>query len=141
MGFLDKAWSTLKETNENAHGARLKRDTFATLELLHAAGPAIETQSLLLYAKLQEDIMEKCKSWSRDGRLKMADVLQAEARKHKDFDIGQAYGYYLASAFLESMARESLDANMVFVHLGVVAEEVRKQLALQTRIDNILSQN
>lgn len=141
MGFFDKAWAAVKETNESAHGARLKRDTFATLELLHAAGPDVETEGLLLYARLQEDIMEKCKSWSRDGRLKMADQFQAEARKHKDFDISRSYGYYLASAFLESMVRESLDAQMTFLHLGTVAEEVRKQLAIQTRVQKILAQS
>ncbi|GEM_PF-3474413 len=133
MGILDNIANVFNETNENAHGARLKKDVFLTLELLHKAGPEIEAESLMLYAKLQKDILGQCKSWSRDGQLKIANQLQAEARKNKDFDIGKAYGYYLASAFTESMVRNSLDARMTFSHLGVVAIEIDKQLVRQTK--------
>jgi hypothetical protein len=133
LGLFDNIVGALRETNEAAHGARLKSDTFATLDLLHRAGPKVETQGLQQYLKLFDHVMANCQSWSRDGRLRVAAQFQAEARKNKDFDIGKAYGYYLASAFLECMARESPDAKLTFVHLGVVAEEVRKQLSEQTR--------
>ena len=133
MGLFDNIVGALKETNEAAHGARLKSDTFTTLEILHRAGSKVETQGLQQYLRLFDDIMGNCDSWSRDGQLKVAAQLQAEARKNKDFDVGKACGYYLASAFLECMARDSPDAKLTFVHLGVVAEAVRKQLSEQVR--------
>lgn len=133
MGILDNIVSAFNETNENAHGARLKKDVFLTLELLHKAGPAIETESLMLYANLQKDVLRKCKSWSRDGQIKIANQLQAEARKDKDFDIGRSYGYYLASAFTESMVRDSMDAKLTFAHLGIIAIEIEKQIADQNK--------
>lgn len=133
MGIFDNIVGALRDTNEAAHGARLKRDVFTTLDLVHAAGPTIETESLRLYLDLQRQILAKCESWSRDGKLKVAAQLQSKARENKDFDIGQAYGYYLASAFVESMARESPDAKMTFLHLGTIAEEIEKQLNQQVQ--------
>ena len=103
------------------------------MELINSAGPAIETESLRLYLDLQKQILEKCNSWSRDGKLKVARQLQSTARENKDFDIGKAYGYYLASAFVESMVRESPDAKMTFLHLGTIAVEIEKQLNLQVQ--------
>jgi len=133
MGFFTSLKNAASHANEEAHGARLKKDVSLTLELLHKAGPEIEAESLMLYAKLQKDILGNCKSWSRDGQIKIANQLQAEARKNKDFDIGKAYGYYLASAFAESMVRDSIDARMIFTHLGVVAIEIEKQFVRQTK--------
>lgn len=136
MGILGNIVGALRETNENAHGARLRKDVFQTLELIHAAGPSIERESFSLYLRLQQEILDNCRSWSRDGRLKIASQLQAKARENKDFNIGQAYGYFLASAFAESMARESPDAKMVFLHLGTIAIEIEKQLDKQNKNRN-----
>jgi len=133
MGIFDNIVGALRETSEAAHGARLKRDVFMTLDLVHVAGPAIETESLRLYLDLQKEILAKCDSWSRDGKLKVAAQLQRKARDNKDFDIGQAYSYYLASAFIESMARDSPDAKMTFLHLGTIAVEIEKQLNRQVQ--------
>ena len=136
MGIFNNIANAFYETNENAHGARLKKDVFLTLDLLHKAGPEIETESLMLYATLQKDVLGKCKSWSRDGQIRIANQLQAEARKNQDLDIGKAYGYYLASAFTESMVRDSIDARMTFAHLGAVANQIDKQLVRQPKIEN-----
>lgn len=137
MGILNNIVGALKDTNEAAHGSRLKKDVFATLDLLHRAGPEVETEGLMLFMQLQEQILSECKSWSREGHLKIANQLQADARKRKDFEIGRACGYYLASAFAECMVRDSPEAKLTLVHLGVVAAELEKQIAAQSQKSRI----
>ena len=124
MGIFENIVGAMKETNEAAHGARLKKDVFATLDLLHQSRPDVETEGLMLYLKLQRQILLECHSWSRDGFLKAAGQLQAEAKKHKDFEVGKACGYYLAGAFCECMGRESVEAKMVLTHLDSRAREL-----------------
>ena len=131
MGIFENIVGALKETNEAAHGARLKKDVFATLDLLHRSRSDVETEGLMLFLKLQRQTMAECHSWSRDGFLKAASQLQAEAKKHKDFEIGKACGYYLASAFCECMGRESVEAKMVLTHLELVVDQISTQLDSQ----------
>ncbi len=93
MGLLDDITRAVREANEGAHGARLKRDVFLTLELIGKSPQEIKAGSLQRFLSLREKILTNCQSWSREGKLKVAAQLQKRAREHKDLNVAEAYGY------------------------------------------------
>ncbi len=86
--------------------------------------PEVAVLALATFVSLRAKTMSEWDHWSTDGRLKTAKVFLAQARSHKDFNLGMASGAALASAWLESSARISPQALEAFQLLEGLAREI-----------------
>ena len=128
MGLFDAFSSAVHDANDAAHAARLKLDTDRTLAMVRGMPPAVGGEALHLFLNLRANTRTQWDRWSLDGKVKAAKSLQDEARKHRDFDLGKACGFFLASAWLESSVRRSAAAAEVFDSLERLAADLERNV-------------
>lgn len=133
MGLFNSITSALSEASEAAHAARLRGDTERTLEMVRRMQPAVGGEALHLYLNLRKNTTAQWDRWSIEGKMKAARNFSDEARKHKDFDLGKACGFFLASAWLESSVRSSAGAADVFRQLEALAHQLEQNVPAPNR--------
>ncbi|CAM5794917.1 hypothetical protein [Rhizobacter fulvus] len=128
MGLFDALKGAVLDANAAAQSGRLTSDVEATLKMIDALHEQTKTEALMHYIGLRAATLERWHTWSLEGRLKAAETMRVEARKNKDFDVGIACGYFLASAWLESSARATPQAQAVHRTLSGIADSLEQAL-------------
>lgn len=114
MGLLSGIWNAAAEANEEAHGARLRReldDAATKLGEMQKEGVA---EVVALFVSKRSKLIQHRGNWTVEGRLKMATTLRNAGRERLDFNVVEAFSLWMASAWLESGERRG--ANAAFVH-------------------------
>lgn len=124
MGFFTK----LKEVNEITHGKRLQQDfhkTMAYLEAFDSDSYSTVMQTFIaLYLQLHKTIW-KSGTTSSDG-IALSKRMSDDARELLKVNDSNAYGTWLAAAWLEAVNRDSDEAHEVFCALEKIAHNIRK---------------
>lgn len=127
MGILSSILDAAKEANEDAHGARLLKETNSSFSCLENLDERVQYNALLGYIQIQDRIIAQMHNWSREGRIKLARSMQIQARQAFDSDMSGGYAKWFAGAWLESKERTSISAQQAHSLLEQLAANIRQE--------------
>lgn len=112
-GIFGGIASAAAEATEAAHGRRLREELLATGAQLKTLNENVLNRAMLGFISKCEALELEIDNWSTEGRIKMGRELQAQGKKHYDFNQAESHALWMAGAWLESGVRNSADAAFV----------------------------
>jgi PHP family Zn ribbon phosphoesterase len=125
-GIFGRAMAAILETNEQAHGNRLRDSLASTGQQLKKLDEAIVISAIKGFLEKRAELATQRPNWSREGCIKVGRKLQDQAREKFDFDQSESYALWMAGAWIESGARTSTDAEDVHRTLDELARSMER---------------
>ena len=120
MGIFD----ALRNANEEAHGARLRRGFEDTLIQLSVMDGDSRARTIAQFIDKREKLLGRKNDMTEKGMIDMGRYLQKEARRKYDLQKSEAIALWMAGGWLEGSVRASSEARGVSLALEELAEKM-----------------
>jgi hypothetical protein len=128
MGFFSAIFDAAKETNDDAHGARLLEGVQSSFSSMETLDDRVQHVAMKGYLQIQERLIAQMPNWSREKRIELGRIMQRQAREAFDGDMAGGHAKWLAGAWLESNERNSLKAQQAHDLLDAFADHIRNEV-------------
>lgn len=123
MGLM----SFLFEINEGAHGKRLESDFQTTMSIINGLDKEQFHSVIDCFVSRQLDILNTADSLTPTSGIALAKDLQSDARSVLQSNPCISYGLWMASAWIESLARSTEESWRIFEALEEIAFKAKRK--------------
>jgi len=124
MGLFSFLKEAASEANEEAHGSRLLDETQRMFLAMERFDGKLQHIAMCGFLEILDKLHREIPNHSREGRIKLGQIMQKQARERFDLDMAGSTAKLLAGIWLESKERTSLQAQQAHSLLEKFSEYV-----------------